>query len=213
MIIILISKDSWCEPVATALYWKFHDTQKISVAILNKKEELEEHEDIEVLLLLGYYEKLEKKYRDMADIVCCFHESALPTGRGWAPLTWQILEGKQEITVTLFEVIEAFDAGDIYLQDTLSIPDTAVISEIRQELGSIYIRMFITAYIDGFRAKNKQKGIASYYPRRTPLDSELDQNKTISEQFDLLRVCDHKRYPAFFMHKGKKYLLKLESGD
>jgi len=28
------------------------------------------------------------------------HESDLPQGKGWSPLTWQILEGKNRIPVT-----------------------------------------------------------------------------------------------------------------
>src|SRR6185503_17183140 len=42
------------------------------------------------------------------------HESKLPKGRGMSPLTWQILEGKSKIPITLFEVSEGFDEGDIY---------------------------------------------------------------------------------------------------
>jgi methionyl-tRNA formyltransferase len=29
------------------------------------------------------------------------HESALPQGQGWSPMTWQILEGASPIPVTL----------------------------------------------------------------------------------------------------------------
>ena len=50
----------------------------------------------------------------------------------------------------------------------------------------------------------------SYYAKRTPLHSRIDVNKTLAEQFDLIRVCDPKRYPAFFEYLGTKYILKLE---
>jgi hypothetical protein len=30
------------------------------------------------------------------------HESALPQGQGWSPMTWQILEGASPIPVTLY---------------------------------------------------------------------------------------------------------------
>ena len=53
----------------------------------------------------------------------------------------------------------------------------------------------------------------SYWPRRTAQDSRLDINKTLAEQFDLLRVCDPKRYPAFFEINQKKYKLILERYD
>lgn len=44
------------------------------------------------------------------------HESALPQGQGWSPMTWQILEGASSIPITLFEATAALDAGPIYLQ-------------------------------------------------------------------------------------------------
>ena len=47
------------------------------------------------------------------------HESALPQGKGWSPLTWQIIEGAAKVPITLFEAAEAVDAGDIYFQEEL----------------------------------------------------------------------------------------------
>jgi methionyl-tRNA formyltransferase len=53
----------------------------------------------------------------------------------------------------------------------------------------------------------------TYHPRRTPAMSELDPHKTIAEQFDLLRVADPDRYPAFFHFRGHRYVLKIEKAD
>ena len=41
-------------------------------------------------------------------------------------------------------------------------------------------------------------------------DSELDINKSINSQFNLLRICDNKRYPAFFRKHGFTYKLQIE---
>ena len=35
------------------------------------------------------------------------HSSNLPQGKGWSPMTWQIIEGKNKITNTLFEAVSA----------------------------------------------------------------------------------------------------------
>ena len=42
------------------------------------------------------------------------HESNLPEGRGMSPFTWQILEGKSVIPVTLLEATKELDDGKIY---------------------------------------------------------------------------------------------------
>ena len=54
-----------------------------------------------------------------------------------------------------------------------------------------------------------QEGAESFYKGRKPEDSQLDFNKTIAEQFNLLRVVDNDKYPAFFEHQGEKYFLKI----
>ena len=41
------------------------------------------------------------------------------------------------------------------------------------------------------------------------VDTYLDTNKTIKEQFNLLRISDNKRYPARFKIEGKDYILKI----
>ena len=56
-----------------------------------------------------------------------------------------------------------------------------------------------------------QRGEETFYKKRTPKDSELDINKTIKEQFNLLRIVDNEKYPAFFKFKNKIYTLKIES--
>ena len=55
----------------------------------------------------------------------------------------------------------------------------------------------------------KQEGNPTYLKLRTPLNSKLDINKSIKSQFNLLRICDNKNYPAFFNYKNHKFLIKL----
>ena len=42
------------------------------------------------------------------------------------------------------------------------------------------------------------------------MDSKLDPKKTISEQFNLMRVADEDRFPCFFNYKGHQYKLILK---
>lgn len=139
------------------------------------------------------------------------HESALPQGKGWSPLTWQILEGKNDIPITLFEANENVDSGDIYLQDIIHFEGHELNSELKDKQGQHTIDLvqkFIKQY-PNMKSK-KQIGEETFYAKRGTKDSELDVNKTIAEQFDLLRVVDNERYPAFFQYRGHKYILKIE---
>ena len=52
-----------------------------------------------------------------------------------------------------------------------------------------------------------------HFPHRTPEDSEIDISKSISEQFNLLRIADNERYPCFFNYKGHNYKISLSKID
>lgn len=142
------------------------------------------------------------------------HESRLPKGKGWSPMTWQILEGKNIIPITLFEADPKVDSGDIYLKDEIKLEGHELLPEIKHLQGEYTIKLvmeFVRLYpkITG----KKQEGNATYYPKRTPRDSQLDINRTIKEQFNLLRVVDNERYPAYFLLDGVKYYIKIEKGE
>ena len=139
------------------------------------------------------------------------HESALPKGKGMSPLTWQILEGKNDIPITLFEAAEKVDSGSIYLQKVMHFQGHELVDELREVQGNTtndLIVEFIKKYPN--IRPIEQNGDETFYLRRSPKDSKLDINKNIREQFNLLRVVDNGRYPAFFNYKGYKYIIKIE---
>jgi methionyl-tRNA formyltransferase len=139
------------------------------------------------------------------------HESALPQGKGWSPLTWQVLEGKTKIPITLFEAAENVDAGEIYLVDNIELEGTELVEDLRKKQGEKTINLilqFLEMYPD-IKGK-KQEGASTFYLKRGPKNSELNVNQTLAEQFNLLRVCDNEKYPAFFYYQGKKYKIKIE---
>jgi len=141
------------------------------------------------------------------------HASDLPQGKGWSPLTWQILEGKNEIPVSLFEAAKEVDSGPVYAKRTMSLRGTELIDEMRLALGRITFELcedFLNRYPDIVQLAVPQEGDPSYYPRRTPADSRLDPDLPIREQFRLLRVADNERYPCYFELDGDTFVVKVE---
>lgn len=140
------------------------------------------------------------------------HESALPQGKGWSPLTWQILEGKNRIPITLFEADEKVDAGQIYLQKELCFRGDELLTELHDLQGRATIELceeYVTRYPAVLAEAHKQEGTESFYPRRTPKDSKIDMEQSLADQFNLLRTVDNERYPAYFERDGHKYILKI----
>jgi hypothetical protein len=163
--------------------------------------------------LLGCGQLIPQSVRNQFRHNLVVHESNLPSGKGWSPLTWQILEGKNEICVTLLEAEEKVDSGCIYGQECIYFQGNELVEELRQKQAKTTIRLckkFVNEYPEVVTHARNQKGKESYYPRKNPNDSRLDPDKSIREQFNLLRVVDNERYPAFFELQEEKYVLKIE---
>ncbi len=138
------------------------------------------------------------------------HESDLPQGKGWSPLTWQILEGQHRIPVTLIEAADRVDSGTLYAQRWLQFQGHELIDELRAAQAAAthdLCRWFVDNLPHSGAQGQPQAGQETFYPRRRPADSRLDPEQTLAEQFDLLRVVDNERYPAFFDWRGQRYTL------
>lgn len=59
------------------------------------------------------------------------HESAVPYGRGWSPLTWQVLRGAAHVPVTLLEAAAEVDSGRVYRQEVLTLSGAELIDDLR----------------------------------------------------------------------------------
>ena len=141
------------------------------------------------------------------------HASDLPKGRGWSPLTWQILEGESRIPVTLIEAADAVDSGPIYKQITLQFTGTELIEELRNAVSWATRELceyFVSKWPAVAGTRFEQQGEPSFYPRRRPKDSRFDIDRPLREQFNLLRTVDFEQYPAWFRYREKKFSLKIK---
>lgn len=206
-IAVLTSESSWFVPFAQEF-----------VAVLNTKgydavlffEHEKITEEFEVVFILSYFRIIENGYLKRHKHNLVVHESALPSGKGWSPLFWQILEGKDRIPVVLFEVNEKIDEGDIYIADYILLKGYELNEEIRYKHAQKSTEMCLKFLCDyNILKRTKQEGVESHYPKRTPKDSELDIDKSIKEQFNLLRIVNNNDYPAFFYYKQHKYIIKI----
>lgn len=165
----------------------------------------------DVMLILGCEKIIKPHYLTYHKSNVVVHPSKLPKGKGFSPLAWQILEGEKDIPVTLFEAVEKVDTGDIYLVDYIKLEGHELNEEIKHKQGLI-TKKLIKNYLDNFNSIQgiPQQGSETFYPRRRLTESELDPNLTIKEQFNLLRVVDNERYPAYFYLNNQKYILTID---
>lgn len=193
--------------------WKAKHENTHEIEIVRSKSELSGGE---LLFLISCVEIIGAQDRAKYAKTLVIHASDLPLGRGWSPHVWQVVNGETEVTVTLLEAEDKVDSGDIWQKLKIHVPPTALYDEINQRIFQAEVDLMDYA-VNSFPAiepKPQDSSIEpTYWPKRSPEDSELDTSKSIDDLFNLIRVCDPNRFPAYFIKGGRKYVLKLEADN
>ncbi len=83
--------------------------------------------------------------------------------------------------------------------------------EIHARLFDAELRLMTWAVANCRTAQPRaQSGAPTLYRRRTPADSKIDPAQSIASAFNLLRIADPDRYPAFFEIAGHRYKIRIE---
>lgn len=183
------------------------------VELVRKKSELSGGD---ILFLISCSEIVGAADRAAYRATLVLHASDLPHGRGWSPHIWQLIEGADEITLSLLEAEDKVDSGRIWKKLKFPVPKHALWDEINAHIFDAEIELINFALSEFEQICPTAQDLTiepSYYPRRTPADSKVDPSQSIASQFDRIRVCDPNRFPAFFELHGKKYKLILEKID
>lgn len=164
----------------------------------------------DVCFLLSCSRLIEPEYLRLHRHNIVVHASDLPRNKGFAPMQWQVLEGRNEIPLTLFEATDAPDAGPYYFKSSIALEGTELYDELRVKLAK-KINELCMQFIDEVDrvAAIQQSGEESFLRKRTRRDDELDPEKSIAEQFDHFRIADNERFPLWFRFRGRKYILKI----
>lgn len=179
------------------------------VRILRRKDQLTSGD---MLFLISCIEMIPAELRALYGRCVVLHASDLPRGRGWSPHVRAILEGAKGITVSAINAEDRIDSGDIWAKKTFDVAPHELYDEINASLFETQIALLdqVIGMVEKGDAPHPQPGEeATYYPRRTPRDSELDPSQSIAEQFDKIRVSDPDRYPAFFQMHGAVFSVSL----
>jgi methionyl-tRNA formyltransferase len=182
------------------------------INIVHSKEELASGE---ILFLISCSEMISKLERGKYKKTLVIHASDLPIGRGWSPHVWEIINGATDITLSLLEAEDKVDTGDIWKKVGVSIPKTALFDEINELIfnAELELMSFAVSNYNTIKPKRQLNIDSTYWPKRSPKDSEIDANKRISEQFDLIRVCDPDRFPAFFYKDGERFNITIKKNN
>jgi methionyl-tRNA formyltransferase len=211
MNISIVCSDA-AHPIMPALQaWQREQSNQHTVELMHNQKELLGGD---ILFLVSCCQVIGRETRNKFSACLVLHASDLPQGRGWSPHVWTILNGGTEITVTLLEAVDSVDAGPIWLKERFHLEGHELLPEINEKLFRCELSLMSRALeiFDTITPVPQLGEPGPYLRRRSPQDSRLDVNRTLAEQFNLLRVVDSDRFPAFFEFRGHRYVVKIEKG-
>ena len=140
------------------------------------------------------------------------HFSLLPAWRGAAPVQRGILAGDNETGITIFDLVPALDAGDIYLQESSPLADTETSGEVLTRLahrGAGLLVQVLDAIESGAATAEPQPtaGI-TLAPKLTVADAQIDWTRSAVEIDRLIRACNPNPV-AWTTHRGERFKVHL----
>ncbi len=189
---------------------------------VNSKESIEKLKEInpDLIVVVAYGQILCREILELPKYGCInVHASLLPKYRGAAPINWALINGEVETGVTIMEMEEGLDTGDMIIKSTIPIredDDYISIHDSLSVLGGELLIEAIDEIIEGISKKIPQDHSQSNYaPMIFKSTGKIDWNKSGYEIKNLVRGL--KPWPsAYTDYDGqtiKIHKVRLEDGN
>lgn len=158
------------------------------------KEEYQKIIDInpDIIITCAYGQIIPKALLDYPEYGCInVHGSLLPKLRGGAPIHWAIINGETETGITIMDMSEIMDAGDIISQAKIKITDDTTLDTLYEEMSLLGAQLLIEtlpSIIDKTATRIKQDpNLVTFGYNVTKQDEKIDFSKTTREVFNKVR--------------------------
>lgn len=149
----------------------------------------------EAIVVAAYGKILPREVLEIPPKGCInVHASLLPKFRGAAPINWAIIAGESETGVTIMQMDEGMDTGDILLMEAIPIGPEETAGELHDRLAALGAKLIVEA-LRGLKEgrikpeKQPEKGV-SYAPMLKKEDGFLDFTLPAEELSRLIRGLD-----------------------
>ncbi len=157
---------------------------------------LDELEKIEadIMVVVAYAQKLPGRLLEMKRYGCInIHPSLLPKYRGAAPFRGPILNGDKVSGVTIMNVVEKWDAGDILLQREFAMDGKETAATLEEKAKVLGSSMLIEV-IDGLEAGTvtpvpQDESHSTYIKQIKKEDGRIDFSQSATEIERQIRAC------------------------
>lgn len=150
-------------------------------------------QQIDVMLVCSFDIILKEAVLSIPTLKCVnIHIGKIPEYRGSNVLNWAIINGEEEIGITIHEMEKLVDRGPVISQWTIPIsPEETALSLRSRALQSVVANMpsLLLAYLKGSISPTTQNEISiKPYRRRTPLDGMFDWSWSNKQIHNLIRA-------------------------
>ena len=139
-----------------------------------------------------------------------FHMTDLHFGRGVSPLQNLIIRGFRETKISAIQVSKELDSGPIYMQSMLSLEGSA--EDIFKRASRIIFEEMIPKFLTKKLVPKEQSGEVTVFKRRSPKESELQEDMDLCMIYDYIRMLDAEGYPNAFLRFGR-YRLEFQNAS
>lgn len=138
------------------------------------------------------------------------HFSMLPKYRGASPVQWAILCSERETGITIFELNEKMDEGDIFSQKKVPILPGEKAHELEERLAVLGADLLTETLgrLDGIKGQKQNSADASYAPLIRKEHGRIDWNKGAAAIHNQIRAFS--KWPSSFCFLGKQRLKIIE---
>ena len=164
----------------------------------------------ELLVLVGYTQIIRRKLLDAAPRGAInLHGGKLPEYRGASTLNWMILGGETDGGVSIIQVDEGVDTGDILAEERFPIGPDDTIAEVLARSLEIFPPMLLRV-LEGLETgslvpRKQDPSAGRTWPKRRPEDGLVSwTDMTAPELHNMVRALTRPYPGAFFHFKGRK---------
>lgn len=140
----------------------------------------------DMIVVVSYGKILPKSILELPKYGCInVHPSLLPKYRGSAPIQWAILNGDKSTGVTIMQMDEHMDSGDIIIQKEVDIDENETTGELWNRLSTLSSKLLLEAVkqvLDGTAQYIKQPENYTIAPMISKEMAKIDWEKLSSLQ-------------------------------
>jgi methionyl-tRNA formyltransferase len=145
------------------------------------------------IFVAAYGKILTKDILNIPKLACInVHSSLLPKYRGAAPINWALINGDKETGVTIMEMDEGMDTGNIILSKKIAIEEDDNVLSLTEKLASIgcdAIGEFFKKFLETgcINSKPQDNRLSSIAPKIEKEICKIDWNKNSFDILNLIR--------------------------